>query len=233
MNASRSWSGSRQYHTENFTTQSARREPPIHANGCFAMMSSGNGKATLRRSFCGSRVLVSSITLISFRLACLDDRGHLSLTVSAGAGKTFLTSKVIDHVQCKLQASPSHEGFAFFYCNRNEPERRQPLSVLRSYVRQLPSTEYLAFSALTHLVLLRKLDTQQSRKPDGMTACISVLAVYCYQVVGCRAGIEYSWKERHSLYTSGEPGFRRVTESWCSTRDAAWRLTVRSLTARA
>jgi hypothetical protein len=44
---------------------------------------------------------------------------------------------VIDHVKEILQASPNHEGFAFFYCNRNEESRREPLSILRSYVRQL------------------------------------------------------------------------------------------------
>ncbi len=44
---------------------------------------------------------------------------------------------VTDHVRCLLDSSPNHEGFAFFYCNRNEEERRKPLSVLRSYVRQL------------------------------------------------------------------------------------------------
>jgi Cdc6-like AAA superfamily ATPase len=54
----------------------------------------------------------------------------------AGSGKTFLASKVIDHIQSQLETSPSH-GFAFFYCNRNETGRREPLSILRSYVRQL------------------------------------------------------------------------------------------------
>lgn len=44
---------------------------------------------------------------------------------------------VIDHVQDVLAGSPNHEGFAFFYCNRNEDDRRKPLSILRSYVRQL------------------------------------------------------------------------------------------------
>jgi Cdc6-like AAA superfamily ATPase len=59
------------------------------------------------------------------------------LTSLAGTGKTFLTSKIVDHTQSLLKASPNHEGFAFFYCNRNEKERRDPLSVLQSYVRQL------------------------------------------------------------------------------------------------
>jgi len=60
----------------------------------------------------------------------------MRLTPLAGSGKTFLTSKVTDHVQSLLKTS-SDEGFAFFYCNQNEKERREPLSVLRSYVRQL------------------------------------------------------------------------------------------------
>lgn len=55
----------------------------------------------------------------------------------AGAGKTYLTSRVIDEIRDVLKSNPNHEGLAFFYCNRNEIERQEPLSVLRSFVRQL------------------------------------------------------------------------------------------------
>jgi len=55
----------------------------------------------------------------------------------AGAGKTYLTSRVIDEIRDALNSNPNHEGLAFFYCNRNEIERQEPLSVLRSFVRQL------------------------------------------------------------------------------------------------
>ncbi|KAF4635686.1 hypothetical protein G7Y89_g2417 [Cudoniella acicularis] len=55
---------------------------------------------------------------------------------TAGTGKTFLTSKVIDEVQSALKRDPN-QGFAFFYCKRNEPGRGDPLSVLKAYVRQL------------------------------------------------------------------------------------------------
>ncbi|KAJ5375632.1 hypothetical protein N7517_007638 [Penicillium concentricum] len=61
----------------------------------------------------------------------------LWLRGSMGAGKTYLTSKVIDHVQGLLESSSDHAGFAFFYCNRNEENRRDPLCILQSYVRQL------------------------------------------------------------------------------------------------
>jgi hypothetical protein len=57
--------------------------------------------------------------------------------MTAGSGKTYLTSRVIDEIQDSLQSNPNHEGLAFFYCNRNETERQAPLSVLRSFVRQL------------------------------------------------------------------------------------------------
>lgn len=40
-------------------------------------------------------------------------------------------------MRSRLGSSPDREGFAFFYCNWNEEERRNPLSVLRSYFRQL------------------------------------------------------------------------------------------------
>ncbi|KAJ4327744.1 hypothetical protein N0V84_001853 [Fusarium piperis] len=56
-----------------------------------------------------------------------------------GTGKTFITSRVIDLVAESLGTRRNHEGFAFFYCNKTEPTRRQALSVLRSFVRQLSS----------------------------------------------------------------------------------------------
>jgi ankyrin repeat domain-containing protein 50 len=55
----------------------------------------------------------------------------------AGTGKTYLTSRAIDEIRDTLKSNPNHEGLAFFYCNRNETERQEPLSVLRSFVRQL------------------------------------------------------------------------------------------------
>lgn len=61
-------------------------------------------------------------------------------TLLAGAGKTFLASKVIDHVQTQLESSSYPAGFAFFYCDRNDEQRRSPLSVLQCLVRQLSTS---------------------------------------------------------------------------------------------
>ena len=79
-----------------------------------------------------------------------------SRTSLAGTGKTFLTSKVIDKLQDGLKSGPNQEGFAFFYCNRNETERREPLSVLRAFVRQLSTISSEEDSIQTHLKKLYK-----------------------------------------------------------------------------
>lgn len=52
----------------------------------------------------------------------------------AGAGKTFLTSTVVDHC---VENAKDDEIVAFFYCKRDEPNRRNPNDILRSILRQL------------------------------------------------------------------------------------------------
>lgn len=64
------------------------------------------------------------------------------LTLSGGTGKTYLTSRVIDHVKSNLKELPHDEGFAFFYCNRSGSSMQQPIVVLRSFVRQLSSKAF-------------------------------------------------------------------------------------------
>jgi hypothetical protein len=57
--------------------------------------------------------------------------------VTAGAGKTKLTSKVIDDHRDGLSKQTNDEALAYFYCDRNQESRQDPTSVLRSFVRQL------------------------------------------------------------------------------------------------
>ncbi|KAL7790509.1 hypothetical protein V8C43DRAFT_284753 [Trichoderma afarasin] len=62
----------------------------------------------------------------------------LWLQGNVGAGKSFLTSKVIDYLPATRQQEAEYdEGFAYFYCSRSDPERRQTKYILRSYVSQL------------------------------------------------------------------------------------------------
>ncbi|KAL7944335.1 hypothetical protein V8C42DRAFT_326513 [Trichoderma barbatum] len=66
----------------------------------------------------------------------------LYLRGTVGTGKTFLTSRVIEHVKGALKSSTHDEGFAFFYCNRSGPSMQDPLIVLKSFVRQLSYRAY-------------------------------------------------------------------------------------------
>ncbi|PVH93762.1 hypothetical protein DM02DRAFT_472445, partial [Periconia macrospinosa] len=49
-----------------------------------------------------------------------------------GTGKTFITSKVIDDIQAPLSKTPTQEGFAYFYCDRNEKDRQELMPILRN-----------------------------------------------------------------------------------------------------
>ncbi|KAM6520141.1 hypothetical protein FALCPG4_013692 [Fusarium falciforme] len=84
----------------------------------------------------------------------------------AGSGKTFITSRVIDLVAENLGSKRNHEGFAFFYCNQTEPTRRQALSVLCSFIRQLSSPKCIS----GHLhPKLRQLYVDSQLKGAGWT----------------------------------------------------------------
>lgn len=55
-------------------------------------------------------------------------------------GKSFLASAVIDRFLTNDETSQdgkSHQGFAYFYCERGTSNLSDPIAVLRSYVRQL------------------------------------------------------------------------------------------------
>ncbi|CAI6094410.1 unnamed protein product [Clonostachys chloroleuca] len=58
---------------------------------------------------------------------------------SPGAGKTFLISRVIDDIKERLEGGGTNCGLAYFYCDRNDIDRRQPITILSSLVRQLAS----------------------------------------------------------------------------------------------
>ncbi|CAH0041350.1 unnamed protein product [Clonostachys rhizophaga] len=58
---------------------------------------------------------------------------------SPGSGKTFLISRVIDRIKERLGGRESNCGLAYFYCDRNDINRRQPTIILSSLVRQLAS----------------------------------------------------------------------------------------------
>jgi len=58
----------------------------------------------------------------------------------AGAGKTKLASTIVDEMLRTLTSQPNDEALAYFYCDRNQSDRQDPLLILRSFVRQLSTT---------------------------------------------------------------------------------------------
>ncbi|KAF4947098.1 hypothetical protein FGADI_10728 [Fusarium gaditjirri] len=67
-----------------------------------------------------------------------------------GAGKTFLISRVIDY---SLEKAGASEGLAFFYCKRDEENRRNPKDILRSILRQLSTPIKKVESGIIHVAL--------------------------------------------------------------------------------
>jgi hypothetical protein len=65
-----------------------------------------------------------------------DEFSSYQLTLLAGAGKTYIASKVID----AFLLDPTPQKLAYFYCNRAEENRRKPESILNTLIQQLAQT---------------------------------------------------------------------------------------------
>ncbi|KAL7946381.1 hypothetical protein V8C42DRAFT_352616 [Trichoderma barbatum] len=95
----------------------------------------------------------------------VDRSSILWLQGTVGMGKSFLASTVIDQFLVS-DASPytpnrkSNHGLAYFYCERGSADLREPISVLRCYVRQLSSVPCYPNSMQKKLIELY----QESRK---------------------------------------------------------------------
>ncbi|CZR64609.1 uncharacterized protein PAC_14507 [Phialocephala subalpina] len=103
------------------------------------------------------------------------------LSGNPGTGKTFLTSKVIDRIQATLDNNPNQEGFAFFYCNRNEAKRREPLSALRTFVRQLStiaSEEELMQKNLKRFYSEQRLKASEPTMSDCKNILLELINIY-------------------------------------------------------
>ncbi|KAJ5115972.1 hypothetical protein N7456_000320 [Penicillium angulare] len=63
----------------------------------------------------------------------------LLLEGSPGAGKTFLVSNLVTYF--KSRNASEGVGFAYFFCNRDEFDRRTSVPIIQSLVRQLATTD--------------------------------------------------------------------------------------------
>ncbi|KAF8418413.1 hypothetical protein EV426DRAFT_577591 [Tirmania nivea] len=64
----------------------------------------------------------------------------LWLKGNAGAGKTMLASLIVQTLMDRLNTAPTNsEALAYFYCNRDDPQRAKPEIVMSTLVQQLAS----------------------------------------------------------------------------------------------
>ncbi|ESU18163.1 hypothetical protein FGSG_11438 [Fusarium graminearum PH-1] len=77
-----------------------------------------------------------------------------------GAGKTKLSSRVVDDLLARLpKEAEENTGFAYFYCDRNRPDHSEPVAIMRSIIRQLcaPRDNRSIESCVEHQYLRRKV----------------------------------------------------------------------------
>ncbi|KAM0412857.1 hypothetical protein ACHAPD_007905 [Fusarium lateritium] len=77
-----------------------------------------------------------------------------------GAGKTKLSSRVVDDLLARLpESAEENSGFAYFYCDRNRPDHNEPVAIMRSIIRQLctPRDSQSIESCVENQYLKRKI----------------------------------------------------------------------------
>ncbi|KAK6716669.1 hypothetical protein SNK04_007621 [Fusarium graminearum] len=79
-----------------------------------------------------------------------NDAAIMVLYGNPGSGKTFLISKVVDYC---CENAEDDEAVAYFYCKRDEENRRNPQDILRSILRQLSTPIKQAESGKIHQAL--------------------------------------------------------------------------------
>ncbi|KAK4059664.1 hypothetical protein Trihar35433_10711 [Trichoderma harzianum] len=106
----------------------------------------------------------------------------LWLQGSIGAGKSYLTSKVIDRYFFDNDAQGKNdEGFAYFYCSRSDTTRRDPKSVYQSYIRQLSQLNHYPTGMHKNIFdLYRKAKKEQRQlsMPECKAALSELLKSY-------------------------------------------------------
>ncbi|CAI7624637.1 unnamed protein product [Penicillium glandicola] len=100
----------------------------------------------------------------------LDESAILWLHGIPGAGKTKLVSKVIDHFENQPDIT-----LAYFYCDREDEKRRDPVNILRSYIKQLSDSPQK--DAIRHPIVerYRKVHYSGSSTKLNFRECEAVL----------------------------------------------------------
>ncbi|KAK1246095.1 hypothetical protein MKX07_005164 [Trichoderma sp. CBMAI-0711] len=111
-----------------------------------------------------------------------DCSSTLWLQGNVGAGKSFLTSKVIDHLSATSQQQTEYdEGFAYFYCSRSDPVRQETKHILRSYISQLarvPNSSTMMEKNIHKLYLKAKQEQRGFSTAECETALTELVNFY-------------------------------------------------------
>ncbi|KAJ5362328.1 hypothetical protein N7541_003172 [Penicillium brevicompactum] len=124
---------------------------------------------------------------------------------SPGTGKTYVTSRVVDRIQDRMSDLPKDEGFAFFYCDKTETARSQPLSILQSLVRQLSTCASNPESVQTQLSeACKDMRTQGTnlRLPQCKQQILDSLNMYQQTTLVIDAMDECEEESRYQLITT-------------------------------
>jgi hypothetical protein len=146
--------------------------------------------------------------------------------MKAGAGKTFLTSLVID----KLTESATDDTVLYFYCRYNEEERRQALAILRSLVRQAFFALKLGSPAAD---AVEEMYAEQERKGFshgglGSKECLDLLATTILPSLGSNGRIFIVIDALDECEDSSRTELLRAFQHICSLVDIPVRIFVSS-----
>ncbi|KAL7811590.1 hypothetical protein V8C26DRAFT_408415 [Trichoderma gracile] len=111
-----------------------------------------------------------------------DCSSTLWLQGNVGAGKSFLTSKVIDHLSATCQQETEYEeGLAYFFCSRSDPMRQETKYILRSYISQLarvPNNSNMMEKNIHKLYLKAKQEQRGFSTAECETALTGLVNFY-------------------------------------------------------
>ncbi|KAK5629066.1 hypothetical protein RRF57_004781 [Xylaria bambusicola] len=94
-----------------------------------------------------------------------------------GAGKTRLTSRVVEVLMNDPLITSGWESLAYFFCDRNRPDRQDPAAVLRSLVRQMSfQNRTQDIIACTHELFMRKKTMGFASAELTMEDCQSLIS---------------------------------------------------------
>lgn len=110
-----------------------RSAPQTQGAGSCLTVHIKNGGRPVHQPHCGFMGFVSLTLPSPFQAP----GNIIVLTSAAGAGKTKLTSLVVQKLREDLEKRDNDEALAYFYCDRGDSARREPISILRSFLRQL------------------------------------------------------------------------------------------------